>query len=124
MEMQLYPGAPVGTGSVSNMVGNNGRLEINEDTPIDQLIAWTLERFAHQKMLMTTSFGMEGCALIDMYAKYGKPVTVVYLDTMFFFPETYALRDRMVNRYPNLHFVNRGTTLTPEEQAAQYGTEL
>ncbi len=124
MEMQLYPGSPLGTGSARDSLGFNNRLEINENTPTDQLIAWTLERFAHQKMLMTTSFGMEGCALIDMYARHGKPVTVVYLDTMFFFPETYALRDRMVERYPNLDFVNRGTTLTPEEQAAQYGPEL
>jgi len=67
---------------------------------------------------------MEGCALIDMYAKFDKPLTVVYLDTMFFFPETYELRDRMVERYPHLSFVNRGTSMTPEEQAARYGDEL
>lgn len=106
-------------------VDSRGLLEpVTEDTPTDRVIAWTLERFAHQRVLMTTSFGMEGCALIDMYAKQHVPLTVVYLDTMFFFPETYALRDRMVDRYPELSFVNRGTTLTPEEQAARYGPEL
>ena len=98
MEMQLHPGAAVGTGSVVEPGGYNGRFDINENTPTDQLIAWTLERFAHQKVIMTTSFGMEGCVLIDMYAAHGKPLTIVYLDTMFFFPETYALRDRMVER--------------------------
>jgi len=81
MEMQLHPGAAVGSAAVVEPGGYNGRFDVNENTPTDQLIAWTLERFAHQKMLMTTSFGMEGCALIDMYAKHGKPVTVVYLDT-------------------------------------------
>jgi len=97
---------------------------IAEDTPAERLIPWTLERFSDQRMIITTSFGMEGCALIDMYAAHGKPMTVVYLDTMFFFHETYALRDRMVERYPHINFVNRGTSLTPEEQAERYGDEL
>lgn len=97
---------------------------LNQDSPTEELIAWTLGRFAHQNMVMTTSFGMEGCALIDMYAAHGKPVTVIYLDTMFFFEETYDVRDRLVERYPHLKFVNRGTTLTPEEQAAKFGQEM
>jgi phosphoadenosine phosphosulfate reductase len=73
---------------------------------------------------MTTSFGMEGCALIDMVARHEQPTSVIYLDTMFFFPETYALRDRMVERYPYLRFINRGTTLSPHEQAKRHGPEL
>jgi phosphoadenosine phosphosulfate reductase len=97
---------------------------ITPDTPTDTLVAWSLERFAHQRLMMTTSFGMEGCALIDMYARHQVPLTIVYLDTMFFFPETYALRDRMAERYPHFTFVNRGTTLTAEEQAALHGPEL
>ncbi|RME36460.1 MAG: phosphoadenylyl-sulfate reductase [Planctomycetota bacterium] len=97
---------------------------ITEDTPTEEVIAWTLERFAHQRLVITTSFGMEGCALIDMYARHGVPLTVVYLDTMFFFEETYRLRDRMVERYPHIRFVNRGTSLTPEEQEKRYGPKL
>lgn len=98
--------------------------DIHEDSPTDELIAWSLARFGHLDMVITTSFGMEGCALIDMYARHEKPLTVVYLDTMFFFPETYALRDRMIARYPHVRFENRGTDLTPEAQAKQYGDEL
>ncbi len=97
---------------------------ITEDTPTARVVAWTLQRFAGQRMLMTTSFGMEGCALIDMFAAHQVPLTVVYLDTMFFFPETYELRDRMVERYPGIDFINRGTRLTPAEQAAKYGDNL
>jgi phosphoadenosine phosphosulfate reductase len=97
---------------------------IDECTPTEQFIGWTLDRFRHRKIVLTTSFGMEGCALIDMYAQQGGTPTVVYLDTGFFFPETYALRDRMVKRYPRLTFVNRGTSLTPEAQARRYGPEL
>jgi phosphoadenosine phosphosulfate reductase len=96
----------------------------NEHAPPERLVAWTLERFAHHRLVLTTSFGMDGCALIDMFGRHGLPLTVIYLDTMFFFPETYRLRDRLAERYPHLNFVNRGTTLTPEEQEAQYGPEL
>lgn len=97
---------------------------IDENSPTDQLVAWTLDRFAHLKMVITTSFGMEGCALIDMYAAHGKPLTVIYVDTMFFFQETYALRDRLIERYGHINFVNRGTALSLERQAAEYGPAL
>ncbi|UCC31307.1 MAG: phosphoadenylyl-sulfate reductase, partial [Phycisphaerales bacterium] len=49
---------------------------------------------------------------------------VAYLDTMFLFPETYKLRDRMIEQYPHVEFVNHGTRLTPAEQATLYGEEL
>ena len=97
---------------------------ITEETPTHDVVGWTLDRFAGQRMVMTTSFGMEGCALVDMYAKADARITVVYLDTMFFFPETYALRDKMIECYPHINFVNGGTQLTPEQQAAEHGDEL
>ena len=98
--------------------------EVDENSPTEQLIAWSLERFTDRNMVLTTSFGMEGCALIDMFARYQKPLAVVYVDTMFFFEETYELRDRLIERYPHLKFENRGTALTPEQQEAIYGPEL
>jgi phosphoadenosine phosphosulfate reductase len=97
---------------------------VGEDSPPERIVAWSLERFAGRRLVLTTSFGMEGCALVDMYAAHGRPLEVAYLDTGFFFPETYRLRDRLAARYPHLAFVNRGTALTPEEQAARYGPEL
>lgn len=107
-----------------NVVNGPARASIGESSPPDELIAWSLEKFADRRMAISTSFGMEGCAVIDMYARHDRPLTVVYLDTMFFFPETYALRDRLIDRYPHLTFVNRGTDLSPEAQAERYGPEL
>ena len=98
--------------------------EINERTDTEQFVAWTLERFGHLRMVVTTQFGMEGCALIDMYAVHQIPISIVYLDTMFLFPETYELRDRLALRYPHLNFENRGTSITPDEQAALHGEAL
>ena len=97
---------------------------INEFAPPQDLIDWAVGRFESWRVVVTTAFGMEGCALIDMLARTSKPITVTYLDTHFFFPETYALRDRLSERYPTLRFVNAGTPLTPEEQAARYAPEL
>ena len=98
--------------------------QIGEDSSADHLIAWCVDHFAERKLVITTSFGMEGCALIDMIARTSRPVSVVYMDTMFFFKETYELRDRMIEHYPKLEFVNRGTNLTPEQQEAIHGPEL
>ena len=98
--------------------------QVSHESAPEELVAWALERFADQRVVVTTQFGMEGCALIDMCARAGRLVRVVYLDTMFLFPETYELRDRLQARYPLLVIENRGTALTPEAQAEQFGDEL
>jgi phosphoadenosine phosphosulfate reductase len=94
------------------------------NTSTDDFIGWSIERFKGWRAVMTTSFGMEGCALVDMYARRGVSLEVAYFDTMFFFPETYQLIDRMRERYPQVSFVNRGTALTAEKQAEIHGAEL
>ena len=98
--------------------------QIDEDAPTEKLIEWTLEQYADQRMALTTGFGMEGCALIDLYAAHEQPLDVIYLDTGFFFPETHHLIDELKVRYSHLNFINRGTSLTPEQQAAQHGDQL
>ncbi len=123
----LFSDVPICTEQdvTATLIGPGRRSEIiSPRVSTGRFIAWTLERFGTERAVLTTSFGMEGCALIDMYASHGLPLTIVYLDTMFFFPETYALRDRMIARYPHLTFVNRGTALTPRAQAAIHGPEL
>jgi phosphoadenosine phosphosulfate reductase len=92
-------------------------------TPPD-IVRWAMERFGHWRVTITTSFGMEGCALVDMVARTGRATRITYLDTHFLFPETIALRDRMIRRYPRLRFVNEGTPLTPQAQEATHGPRL
>lgn len=98
--------------------------EIGEDSPPERVVAWMLRRFAGRRVVVTTGFGMEGCALIDMIARHGVALPVLYLDTGFLFPETLRLRDRMAERYPHLSFVRQATSLTPEAQELRYGPEL
>src|SRR5919107_5126196 len=89
-------------------------IPLAEDAEPEDVIAWTLERFAERRLVLTTAFGLEGCALIDMVAAHGREVRVIWLDTHFLFPETYRLRDRLAHRYPHLRFEKRGTPLSPE----------
>ncbi|HEY3245927.1 MAG TPA: phosphoadenylyl-sulfate reductase [Phycisphaerae bacterium] len=102
----------------------NGNGKVSESSTPIEIIDWMLERFAGRRMVATTAFGMEGCALLDMLAERVTRFTVVYLDTHFFFPETHELRRRLAQRYPQIEFVNRGTTLTAEQQAELYGERL
>lgn len=91
------------------------------------LIAWALERFSARELVITTGFGMEGCAMIDMIDRCPAAAdgfTVSYLDTHFLFAETHDLRERLQRRYPRLDLVNRGTSLTPAAQKAAHGPEL
>ncbi|MEO0483881.1 MAG: phosphoadenylyl-sulfate reductase [Planctomycetota bacterium] len=89
-----------------------------------EVLAWALARFGHCAIAATTGFGMEGCALIDMLAERGVRTRVIYIDTHFLFRETLELRDRLIRRYPTITFVNAGTMISPERQAAEHGTEL
>ena len=100
-----------------------------EQTSPAELIGWGLQKFADQPIVLTTSFGMEGCVLMDLCSKaiaaQGlKNLTVASIDTGFFFPETHELKRQLVARYANLDFVTWETPLSIQEQAAVYGDEL
>ncbi|MCP4592417.1 MAG: phosphoadenylyl-sulfate reductase [bacterium] len=112
-------------GQAVSMLPETGSAEpVSESSNPEALVDWALHRFAGQRTIMTSAFGMEGCALIDMIARRTSAFTVVYLDTGFFFPETMTLLERLIQRYPRIDFVNRGTTLSPQEQKERYGDEL
>jgi len=102
----------------------DGAARVSGDSPPTELIEWMLGRFSNQRVLMTTAFGMEGCALIDMMARRATRFDVVYIDTGFFFAETLALRDRLARRYPNANFIRHATSLSPDAQAREFGPEL
>lgn len=97
---------------------------IGENAPPERIVSWMFERFAGQRMVLTTGFGMEGCALIDLLARHGRPIPVAWLDTGFLFPETHRLRDQLEARYPQLRFERHSTAVSPEEQEARFGPEL
>ncbi len=99
-----------------------------ESTPLE-IVAWGLKRFLDQKKIMTTSFGMEGCTLIDMCSKAIEQndlpkLQVAWIDTGFFFPETYQLREKLEAKYSNIEIVRWSTDVSVEQQKETYGNEL
>lgn len=94
-----------------------------------ELVDWGLRHFADQPIVLTTSFGMEGCVLLDMCSKAIKkhglaPLTIASIDTGFFFPETKQLRKKLVAKYDNLNFVTWQTPVSVEQQGELYGANL
>ncbi|MEM7452911.1 MAG: phosphoadenylyl-sulfate reductase [Planctomycetota bacterium] len=91
-----------------------------------ELIEWMFDKFTDRRLLLTTSFGMEGCSLIDMCVRAGgaKKLTVAWIDTGFFFPETIALRDRIARKYPDLTIRRWASPVSVEQQSQSYGDEL
>lgn len=94
-----------------------------------ELVEWGLAKFSDQPIVLTTSFGMEGCALMDMCSKaienkQLKKLQVACIDTGFFFPETKQLREELVDRYTNLEFITWQTPVSVEQQRETYGDML
>ena len=92
--------------------------------PQDVLSA-ALERYA-SKIVVACSFGAEDVVLVDMVHRINPSVPLLYLDTDFLFPETYATRDSIIQQYhlkPS-QVLQVKSLLTPERQAEQHGEAL
>jgi phosphoadenosine phosphosulfate reductase len=88
----------------------------------EEILAWALAEYA-PRVAISTAFGVEGCALIDMAVKLDPRVQVFTVDTDFLFPETRALVARMVERYGLALTTFRGAT-PRAEQEARHGLAL
>ena len=102
---------------------------LGESSSPAELVRWGLQKFSKTPSVLTTSFGMEGCALMDLCSKaieqHKLPkLTVACIDTSFFFPETLQLKKKLVERYKNLEFVTWQTPVTVEQQSKTYGDQL
>jgi len=89
------------------------------------VLAAAIERYG-QKMVLACSFGAEDVALVDMVHRINPAVPLFYLDTDFLFPETYATRDRIIERYQlkPAQVIQVKSLLTPQQQAESHGDAL
>ncbi len=89
------------------------------------VLAAAIERYG-QKMVLACSFGAEDVVLVDMVHRIDPAAPLFYLDTDFLFPETYATRDRIIERYQLIpaQVIQVKSLLTPQQQAESHGDAL
>jgi phosphoadenosine phosphosulfate reductase len=88
----------------------------------ERILAWTFDTFG-ETVAISSAFGAEGMALIDMASRVRQNFRVFTLDTEFLFPETYNLMDQVEQRY-NIRIERVYPLTSPEEQERVYGPEL
>jgi phosphoadenosine phosphosulfate reductase len=115
----------VGNGGPELIAGLASLSDAFEGKPPQDLLAAAIERYM-PKIVLACSFGAEDVVLVDMMHRINPSVPLFYLDTEFLFPETYATRDRMIERYQlkPAQVIQVKSLLTPEQQAGQYGEAL
>lgn len=94
-----------------------------EDRHPREILEWVAQSSVPRRIALGTGFGRAGVCLIDMLAKISNDISIFYLDTGFLFPETYALRDHLEEKY-GLKFTRYASDLTPAEQQERYGGNL
>lgn len=88
----------------------------------DQTLAWAFETFGN-RVAISSAFGAEGMVLIDLASRVQKDFRLFTVDTEFLFPETYALVDRIEQRY-GIAIEKVYSLLSPEEQERTHGAAL
>src|SRR5579864_5862081 len=85
-------------------------------------LTWAFETFGN-RVAISSAFGAEGMVLIDMASRVHKDFRLFTIDTEFLFPETYALMDRIEEKY-GIAIEKVYSVLSPEEQEITHGTAL
>lgn len=87
-----------------------------------QVLGWAFETFG-QTVAISSAFGAEGMALIDMASRVRKDFRLFTIDTAFLFPETHSLIDRIEQEY-EVRIEKVVARLSPEEQERLFGPAL
>jgi phosphoadenosine phosphosulfate reductase len=88
----------------------------------DRILAWAFDTFG-EAVAISSAFGVEGMALIDIASRVRRTFRVFTLDTEFLFPETYNLMDQMEQRY-DIRIERVYPLASPEEQERVHGPVL
>jgi phosphoadenosine phosphosulfate reductase len=87
-----------------------------------RVLAWAFDTFG-KAVAISSAFGVEGMALIDMASRVQQSFRLFTLDTEFLFPETYNLMDQVEQRY-GIVIERVYPLISPEEQARIHGPAL
>jgi phosphoadenosine phosphosulfate reductase len=92
-----------------------------ESMTAEESLLWAYERFG-DKLCLTCSWQKQSSVLVHMVSELGLDIPVIELDTGLFFAETYATREKLVERY-ELELV-RPEVISIAEQHKQEGPNL
>ena len=90
-----------------------------------QILQWACITLPN--LYQTSALGLTGLAAMDMLDKMHVSLPLIFLDTLYHFPQTLALVDRVRARYPlstPFHIYHPNRTSTTAEFEAQYGPEF
>ena len=82
-------------------------------------IQWAKNTYG-DSLVMSTSFGVQSAVLLHLATQQIPNIKVIFIDTGYLFPETYALAEQLTKRL-NLNLLSYRATLSPEEQESRYG---
>lgn len=106
-----------------------------QELTAEEILKWAYITFPH--LYQTTAFGLTGLVTIDMISKLhinnqedgGKeishPIDLIFIDTLYHFPQTYELVDAIKTKYnPLLHVYKPLNVSTESEFVERYGDSL
>lgn len=64
-----------------------------------EILRWAGAAFAEGRLAMSSTFGVGGMMLIHLLAEEGISVPVIFIDTLYHFPETLEHSERVRDRY-------------------------
>jgi len=97
-------------------------VELDDKEP-QEVLAWSIERFG-DRMGLCSSFQAEGCVLIDMAWRIDPSVRVFTIDTGRMPEETYALIERVRDRYGIKTEIFLPDTKIVEQMVSKHGLNL
>ncbi|CDK24513.1 unnamed protein product [Kuraishia capsulata CBS 1993] len=98
-----------------------------------EVLKWSIVTFPN--LFQTTAFGLTGLVILDMLSKLdpmegldnpSHPVDLVFVDTLYHFPQTLDLVDKVRQKYPSvkLHIFKPAGCETESDFKQKYGDEL
>ena len=93
-----------------------------EGATAPEILAWTFERFRGQRVALSSAFGAEGCALIDLARQVEPQVPVYTIDTGYLFAESVALREAYRAMGADIRVVEPLVSI--KTQAERHGPDL
>jgi phosphoadenosine phosphosulfate reductase len=88
----------------------------------ERVLEWAFDTFG-ARVAISSAFGVEGVAVIDMASRVRRSFRLFTLDTEFLFPETYNLMDQVEQRY-GITIERVYPLFSPEEQERAHGPAL